>query len=101
MADVISARFATRREAELAVEHLVQDHKLDRNAIAIQAAGPENTAGTRPAGGDVESGQPGVEKHGEPALTGEIEIRVECPQGQRDMVEAVLREAGSKGIPGH
>ena len=55
----------------------------------------------RPAGADVESGQPTVEKHGEPALGGPIEIRVECPAGQRAMVEAVLREAGSRGIPGH
>lgn len=96
MDDMISASFTTRRAAELAVERLVQEHHLDRNAIEVRAEGPDNTAGTRPAGADVESGHPGVQKESDPALHGRIEVRVRCSPDQRGLVEAALREAASR-----
>ena len=96
MATSLCGRFATRREAELAVEHLVQDHGVDRNAVTILAAGAENSAGTEAAGADTESGHPGVEKDGDPQLAGMIEVRVDCDAGARGQVEAVLREMGGK-----
>ncbi len=95
MASTISGRFATRREAELAVEHLVQDHGLDRNSVSVRAEGAQNTAGTEAAGADVQSGHPGVEKHGDPKLAGMIEVRVEGA-ADRALVEKVLREAGGQ-----
>ena len=48
----ISALFETRREAELAVEHLVQEQEIDRDAIVIGTEGDENTAGEGIDGSD-------------------------------------------------
>jgi hypothetical protein len=95
MTGTICGRFETRREAELAVEHLVQDHGLDRKAVSVRAEGARNTAGTEAAGADVESGHPGVEKHGAPQLAGMIEVRVEGAS-DRAAVEKILREAGGQ-----
>jgi len=92
----VTAHFATRREAELAVEHLVQEHRIDRKSITIEAGGDANTAGMRPAGADVQSGHPGLPRHGAPALHGMIEVRVACQPGQAHTIEATLKEAGAR-----
>jgi hypothetical protein len=63
----VIASFETRRDAEVAVEHLVQEHGIERSDIFIQAEGMANSAGSKIAGADIESGHPGVEKHGDPA----------------------------------
>jgi len=94
MAHTLTYGFATRRDAELALEHLVQEHRIDRAAITLHAAGPDNTAGERAAGADVESGHPGVERHGTPSLHGPIALRVICSASQHPTVEAALKEAG-------
>lgn len=92
----VTAHFATRREAELAVEHLVQEHHIDRKSITIEAGGEANTAGTRPSGADVQSGHPGLPRHGEPALHGMIEVRVACQPGHAERIEATLKAAGAR-----
>lgn len=38
MTTKMTAESATRREAEMAVEHLVQEYKLDRNAVMVTTA---------------------------------------------------------------
>jgi len=91
----IVANFDTRRDAETAVEHLVQEHGIDRADIFVRAPGPANTAGVRPAGADVESGHPGVEKRGEPELAGPIEVSVECDVGRAIIVRSTLKKAGA------
>ena len=96
MAEDLCGRFATRRAAELAVEHLVQEHDVPRTPVTIRAAGVENSAGTEVAGADTESGHPGVEKDGHPKLAGLIEVRVACEAGARALVEKVMREAGGQ-----
>ncbi len=96
MAHTLTYSFATRREAELALEHLVQEHRIDRAAITLTAAGPDNTSGERAAGADTESGHPGVEKHGDPALHGAIALRVICSASQQAMVEEALKEVGGR-----
>jgi hypothetical protein len=60
--------------------------------------GTSNTAGTRPAGADVESGHPGVEKHGTPELSGPIEVSVECHAGRSTLVRSTLEKAGTKEL---
>ena len=97
----IRANFDTRRDAETAVEHLVQQHGLDRTGISVQPSGDSNTAGTRAAGADVESGHPGVEKHGRPKLSGTVEVSVDCPREKSSTVTAALRDAGAKQIKPH
>jgi hypothetical protein len=94
----IVANFDTRRDAETAVEHLVQEHGIERADIFVRAPGTANTAGTRPAGADVESGHPGVEKHGKPELSGPIEVSVECDAGRSTVVRTALEKAGAREL---
>ena len=76
--NTLIARFETRRDAEVAVEHLVRQYGIERLDIFIQAEGAANSAGSKLAGADIESGQPGVEKRGDPALNAPIEVSVDC-----------------------
>ena len=91
----VTAKFDTRRDAETAVEHLVQEHGVNRADIFIGAAGKANTAGVRPAGADVESGHPGVEKHANPKLSGAVEVSVDCHGDTSTIVRSVLEKAGA------
>ena len=91
MERTIVANFDTRRDAETAVEHLVQEHGIERADIFIRAPGTANTAGTRPAGAD-------VEKHGRPELSGPIEVSVECDSGRSTVVRTVLEKAGAREL---
>ena len=77
MAKTISADFKSRRDAEMAVEHIVQDHGLDRNAVEVGPASNENTAGTEAARADVEDGHLKAGTEGEPALAGKVRVTVE------------------------
>ena len=92
MSSDVQARFATRRDAELAVEHLVQQHGIDRGDITVRASGDANTAGSEPAGADIESGHPGVKKDGSPKLRGDVEMRVDCSDDRVEAVRKVLAE---------
>lgn len=101
MEQTLVGQFATRRDAELAVEHLVQEHGIHRSDIFVGARGSANTAGTRAAGADVESGHPGEDRRGEPELSGPIEVSVDCHDEESEtVVKTVLREAGAKQISG-
>ena len=91
----IVAQFETRRHAEIAVEHLVQEHGIERSDIFIRAPGEANSAGVRPDGADVESGHPGVTRRGEPELGGPIEVSVDCHGDRQKLVTTVLQEAGA------
>lgn len=92
MSSGVRATFATRRDAELAVEHLVQEHGMDPADITILPSGDANSAGSKAAGGDVESGHPGVKKRGAPELSGDIEIRIDCSDDRREVIQAALEQ---------
>ena len=77
MPKTISAEFKSRRDAEMAVEHIVQDHGVDRNAVQVGPASDENTAGTQAARADVEDGHLKSGTEGEPALAGKVKVSVE------------------------
>lgn len=93
---MIIGNFATRRDAELAVEHLVQQHGLERTDIFIEAQGVRNSAGARPGGADLESGHYGAES--KPELNGVVEVSVECDDDQTHTVEDALRAAGAEQV---
>lgn len=95
MERTIVASFATRREADLTIEHLVQQHGVDRADVLVKAPGDANSAGTKAAGADTESGHPGVEKSGRPQLAGPVEVSVDCYGNEAARVEAAFREAGA------
>lgn len=98
MGQTIIGRFKTRRGAELAVEHLVQDLGVERSDIFIEAPGNDNSAGTVPAGADVESGHPGYQKEGHPALGGEIIVSVELEDELAAKARAYLDDAGATSV---
>lgn len=90
--------FKTRRDAEWAVERLVQEHKIARTDIFIEPEGDANTAGTVASGADAESGHPGVEKEGAPKLAGRIKVSVDLNSGGADVVRAAFAEFGGQDI---
>ena len=80
----ITGRFNTRREAEMAVEHLVQDYGLDRSAVNVRPVGEENTSGT------VASGADAAERHRGSGAPGD-------PIGDKILPEGEGAEAGGIG----
>ena len=100
MSETIVGRFDNRRGADLAIEHLVQEHGIERTDIFVQPASDANSAGETVAGADAESGHPGVDTDSRPALEGAIDVSVDVNQGNGDTVRAALAEAGGSVMPG-
>src|SRR5689334_10559300 len=98
MEQTVVAYFDNRRDAELAVEHLIQERGVERADIFLQAEGQANTAGVKAVGADVESGHPGIAKRGAPKLDGAIELSGDCHGADRDKVLKTLNEAGGRRI---
>lgn len=90
MGTTLTAQFETRREAEMTVERLVQEHKIERTDIFVVAAGTDNTAGEEVAGSDAKAGEPSVEERHDAALNGSIEVSVDI---EDEAKAAVIREA--------
>jgi len=93
----VVASFATREAAETAVEHLVQQHRINRADIFVEPEGAENSAGTDPAGAD--TGAPGPD--GGPALHGRLRLSVDLSRGHIAEVETVLRDLGAEDVASH
>ena len=85
MPQTITGYFDTRRDAEMTVEHLVQDHGLDRNRVQTMAEGEENSAGTVVSGADAAHAAAGGAPEG--LRRGRIVVRVEVDD---DLMEAAL-----------
>ena len=73
----LTAKFDTRREAEMTVERLVQQFEIDREKVAITADGDENTAGVTEAGSDNKAGEPSPEARDDAELNGRVVVTVE------------------------
>ena len=95
MSETIKARFKTRREADLALEHLVQEYAVDRTDIFVSPVGNDNSAGSEAAGADVESGHPNEQADGDPALAGEIELSVDVNDARAPSLRQALAELGA------
>jgi hypothetical protein len=52
MTTTIERTFDSRREAEFAIERLVQEYDFERTDVFVSSAGDENSAGDMPSGGD-------------------------------------------------
>lgn len=95
MAQTLTATFQTRREAELAVEHIVQAHDIDRTQVVIGPEGARNTAGELPSGADRAAAGPSPEPRDDAALNGPIAVSVKvADQGQVQAVRDAFAEAG-------
>ncbi len=73
----LTAKFDTRREAEMTVERLVQQFEIDRAKIVIVADGNENTAGVAEDGSDQKAGDPSPEARDDAELNGKVVVTVE------------------------
>ncbi|MCP3735740.1 hypothetical protein M9979_12735 [Sphingomonas sp. RP10(2022)] len=86
----LTATFDTRREAEMAVERLVQQFDLDRDAIRIIAEGEDNSVGEDTAGADTEAGAPSPDDRSDAPLNGAIRVTVDLAD---DTAAAEVRDA--------
>ena len=81
MSETLTGYFATRREAEMSVERLVQEYGVDRGKVLVAAAGPENSAGEEEAGSDNAAGAPTPESRDDAALNGAVMVSVDLDDG--------------------
>ncbi|GLS45138.1 hypothetical protein [Methylobacterium brachythecii] len=96
MAQTVSAKFTTRRDAEMAVEHIVQEHGFDRSAVTVGSASDANTAGTEAARADIEDGHLKSDNDGEPALAGKIKVSVQITDQDAEKVRSSFDTFGGE-----
>jgi hypothetical protein len=97
----LSAIYNTRESAELAVEHLVQEHKVDRATIFIEPVGTENSTGVEQGGADgPATGGPATDGHArsDSPLHGALQLTVPTENHDHALIEKVLREAGAEEV---
>ena len=90
MGTTLNASFETRREAEMTVERLVQEHAIDRADIFVAAADDENTAGEAQAGSDTDADEPSPETRHDSPLNGAVTVSVDI---EDDAKVAKVRDA--------
>lgn len=100
MGQTLAAAFKTRRDAEMAVERLVQEFGVERTDIFIAAAGRSNTAGTAPAGADNAGAEAASETRGDAPLHGSIEVSVDLADDDKaGQVRAAFAEFNASQPP--
>lgn len=93
MNSTIERTFGSRRDAELAVERLVQEHGFERTDIFVSSAGDENSAGNQRSGGDTATHLEAERRDG--ALSDPISVSVDVNDDAREaIVEQVFDELG-------
>ena len=99
MTTTIRATLPDRRSVELAIEHLVQDYGVDRDAVAIETVGETNTAGEQVAGADAETGYPGLAADpDEAAINGALYVTVEVDQSDEGKAVKAFEDAGATDV---
>lgn len=94
----IKAVFDSRREAELAVEHLVQEHEIERDDIVLGTEGQENSVGREPSGSDRETLGEEADDEGA-ALNGAIALQITVDDEDfSDTIHETLLENGGSEI---
>ncbi|MCP8891730.1 hypothetical protein [Sphingomonas faeni] len=86
----LTAKFDTRREAEMTVERLVQQFEIDRAKVVITADGAENTAGVTEDGSDQKAGEPSPQTRDDAELNGKVVVAVDVAD---DDTASEVREA--------
>jgi hypothetical protein len=77
MSTSLVAKFDTRREAEMTVERLVQQFKIERTDVFITTEGEDNTVGVELAGSDTEAGEPSPPTRHDAELAGRVVVSVD------------------------
>lgn len=89
----LAATFSTREGADLAVEHLVQEHGVDPLAIFVEAVGDDNSVGADRSGGD--SSVPGSPGRDDAPLNGTLRVTVATDSKHVSQLSKVLAAAGA------
>ena len=93
MSSTRTAAFDTRREAEMAVERLVQELGVERTDILVTTEGAENSAGATPSGSDDEAGSPSPQARDDGALSGKVVVSVDVQDdAMADKIEKAFEE---------
>ena len=99
MSTSLTAKFDTRREAEMTVERLVQQFKIERTDVFIAAESDENTAGIEEAGSDTQAGAPSPEDRNDAQLAGRVIVSVDIEDdGLADEVRAAFAEFDAREV---
>jgi hypothetical protein len=77
MSKSVAGTFTTRRDAEMAVERLVQELGVERTDIFVAAAGDDNTVGDTIAGSDSQSAEPSPDARDDGAHRGGVAVSVD------------------------
>jgi hypothetical protein len=93
--DGLHAIYATREQADLAVEHLVQEHGVERATIFVEPVKDRNSSGIRISGGDAASAEPGTGRRDDAPLHGAIRLTVATDEKKQRILRHVLEEAGA------
>lgn len=88
----VSALFDTREAADYAIEHLVQQHGIDRADIFAEPQGAGNSAGNRPSGSDRKGDVDGA------ALNGALKLSVDIAGDKVATVQDTFREYGGQDV---
>ena len=93
MSSSITATFETRRDADMAVERLVQEFGVERTDIFVATEGDDNSAGDMPAGSDNEGAEPGPSSRDDGAYHGGVTVSVDVNDDRlRDKIIAAFGE---------
>ncbi|MEC3947721.1 hypothetical protein [Sphingobium sp. HWE2-09] len=91
MSTTLEGKFASRTEADLAIERLVQEIGIERTDIFISTEGDQNSAGSMIAGSDGET--VGQAARDDAALAGRIIVSVDLQdEAHVEAVTAAMRE---------
>jgi hypothetical protein len=91
----IEGTFSTRRDAELAIEHLVQEHGFERTDIFVSPEGSENSAGETASGSDLEAKNEDARSDAPLGSAIIVSIDVE-DEAKSSVIESVFAEFGGQ-----
>lgn len=94
--DGISAQFRTRAEADMAIEHLVQEYGIESHFIYAEPAGEDNSSGTQVSGGDHACATPSHLDRADAPLHGVIQLTVlmrhEVPASAKASLQSIVMQ---------
>ncbi|AHE55321.1 hypothetical protein [Sphingomonas sanxanigenens] len=91
----VTGEFDTRREADLAIERLVQEYGVERTDIFVAPEGKDNSAGQAVDGADLTTGPAGSEERDDSALRGVLAISIDIAEEDAEVVKNALTAAGA------
>lgn len=102
MPTTLTAKFDTRREAEMTVERLVQELGIERTDIFVTTDDDENSVGNVEAGSDTEAGVPSPEDRDDMRLGGRIVVSVDLEDVTKaDAVRSAFAEFSARALSEH